>query len=273
MTRVQAATIPFLLLATTSLAAAAEPDFATIFAGREGCFELYDLATGQVTVRFNPEQCELRTSPCSTFKVPLALMAFDAGVLKDENSGIKWDGTHYAHETWNRDQTAATWMQYSVVWFSQKLTPQLGMARMKDYLAKFDYGNRDTSGGLTRLWLESSLTISPDEQLRFWVRFWREELLVSPHAFAMTKQITLVETSPDGWILHGKTGSGSSGKVAADGKTPLWIGWFAGHVERDRKQYVFVTRYVDVRVSSDERPAGLIAREMSKQILGKLGLY
>lgn len=273
MTRTRAVAIPLLLLAAASLAAAAEPDFATIFAGREGCFELYDLATGQVTVRFNPKQCELRTSPMSTFKVPLALMAFDAGVLKDESSAIKWDGTHYARETWNRDQTAATWMQYSVVWFSQKLTPQLGMARIKDDLAKLDYGNHDASGGLTRFWLESSLKISPDEQLRFWVKFWREELPVSSHAFAMTKKITLVETSPGGWVLHGKTGSGSSGKVAADGKTPLWIGWFAGHVERDGKQYVFVTRYVDVQGSSDDRPAGLIASEMSKQILGKLGLY
>ena len=252
-------------LAALSQAVAAEPDFPAIFAGREGCFELYDLAAGKVTVRFNPGQCERRTTPASTFKVPLALMAFDAGVLQDETSSMKWDGTHYSRDTWNQDQTAATWMQYSVVWFSQRLTPKLGMAKVKDYLARFDYGNRDMSGGLTRAWLSSSLQISPDEQLRFWVKFWREELPVSKHAFAMTKKITVVDTSPAGWVLNGKTGSGDLG--------PLGIGWFVGHVEREGKEYLFVTRFVDVKPSTDDRPSGFIAREMAKQILSQLGLY
>jgi len=54
-------------------------------------------------------------------------MAFDAGILKDEGSGMKWDGTKTSRQEWNRDQTAASWMKYSVVWFSQRLTPQLGM--------------------------------------------------------------------------------------------------------------------------------------------------
>ena len=71
--------------------------------------------------------CKKRVSPASTFKVPLALMAFDAGILKDEGSGMKWDGTKTSRQEWNRDQTAASWMKYSVVWFSQRLTPQLGM--------------------------------------------------------------------------------------------------------------------------------------------------
>jgi len=198
-----------LLLASPT--AAAEPDFARIFAGRDGCFALYDLKAKTLVVRSNPDRCALRTSPCSTFKVPLALMGFDAGVLTDENSSMPWDGKKTTRDVWNRDQTAATWMQNSVVWFSQRLTPLLGMDKVKAYLAGFDFGNQDMSGGLTRAWLESSLLVSPDEQLRFWGRFWREELPVSKHAFAMTKKITFVDTSEKGWILHGKTGSGAVG--------------------------------------------------------------
>jgi beta-lactamase class D len=55
----------------------------------------------------------------------------------------------------------------SVVWFSQRLTPLLGMDRSRR-ISRADYGNQDMSGGLTKACSESSLVISPDEQLKFW---------------------------------------------------------------------------------------------------------
>lgn len=252
---------------------AADPDYAKIFAGRDGCFELYDLKANKLVVRFNPKRCAQRTSPCSTFKVPLSLMAFDAGILADENSQRKWDGTVTRRESWNHDQTAASWMQNSVVWFSQRLTTELGMRSVKRYLTSFDYGNKDMSGGLTRAWLESSLLISPDEQLRFWQRFWREELPVSKHAFAMTKKITLVDTSPAGWTLHGKTGSGGVAAGGPNQETNRWLGWFAGHVAQGDREYLFVVSYTDLVPPPDDRPSGWVARDIAKAILGELGLY
>src|SRR5258705_4912768 len=91
-------------IVAASTAQAGEPDFARLFAGRDGCFELYDMKADKLVVRFNPGRCAQRTSPCSTFKVPLALMAFDSGILKDETSKMKWDGTKTRREEWNRDQ-------------------------------------------------------------------------------------------------------------------------------------------------------------------------
>jgi beta-lactamase class D len=260
-------------LLVASPALATEPDFAGLFAGRDGCFELYDLKTNTLVVRFNPDRCALRTSPCSTFKVPLALMAFDAGVLRDESSSMKWDGTRTSRDVWNRDQTAATWMSNSVVWFSQRLTPLLGMDTVKAYLSRFDFGNQDMTGGLTRAWLESSLLISPDEELKFWRRFWREELPVSKRASAVTKKITLVDTSANGWILHGKTGSGAAASGGPKGKSARWLGWFVGHVSKGDREYVFVCSYTDRVPSGDHRPAGWVAREIAKQILSTMGVY
>jgi beta-lactamase class D len=257
----------------TSLAQAGEPDFARLFSGRDGCFELYDLKTNELVVRSDPRRCAQRTSPCSTFKVPLALMAFDSGILEDETSVMKWDGTKSSRDEWNRDQTAATWMQYSVVWFSQRITPQLGMDRVKDYLSRFDFGNQDMSGGLTRAWIESSLQVSPDEQIRFWQRLWREELPVSKHAFELTKKITLVDTSDSGWTLHGKTGSCGADVSAPDQKSVLWLGWFVGHVARGDREYVFASAYSDRVESADHRPSGWIARDIAKEILTEMGLY
>lgn len=239
---------------------AAEADYARLFAGRDGCFELYDLTADKLLVRSDQHRCAERTSPCSTFKVPLALMAFDARILVDENSSMSWDGTKYSRDSWNHDQTATTWMQNSVVWFSQRLTPRLGMKKVKRYLVRFGYGNADMSGVLTKAWLESSLLISADEQLTFWKRFWREELPVSKHAFDMTKKITLGEASPAGWTLHGKTGSGTG------------LGWYAGHLASGGREYVFVTTYNERGVATDDRPPGWIARDLAKSILAELGL-
>jgi beta-lactamase class D len=194
-------------------------------------------------------------------------MAFDAGILVDATTSMKWDGTKYKREAWNRDQTAATWMRDSVVWFSQELTPSLGMDRVKAYLSSFQYGNEDMSGGLTKAWLESSLLISPDEQLRFLQRFWRGELAVSEHALNVTKAISFVDKS-SGWTLHGKTGSG-----AVNEEYDLWLGWFIGHVAKGDREYVFVMSYTDRFAAMNRRPPGLIARDLTQKILTKLGLY
>lgn len=61
------------------------------------------------------------------------------------------------------DQTSTTWIANSVVWVSQVITSQLGEPIMKRYLRDWDYGNQDTSGGLTNFWLASSLKISARE--------------------------------------------------------------------------------------------------------------
>jgi beta-lactamase class D len=264
--RTTAATLATLLVTSlaTSIAApaaAGEPDFARLFANRDGCFELYDLTARKTLVRSDARNCSERVSPCSTFKVPLALMAFDAGILEDERSSMKWDGKDRGRAVWNRDQTAASWMRDSVVWFSQRLTPKLGMQTVVAYLAKLGFGNHDMSGGLTTAWLDSSLKISADEQVRFWERWWRGELPVSPRASELTKKITFGDTSAGGSILHGKTGSGRA------------HGWFVGHVARAGHEYVFATAYSDRAAPVDKRPPGWIARDLSKQILTALGLY
>jgi beta-lactamase class D len=257
-----------LLLAST--AHAKDPDFASIFGTRDGCFELYDLKANKLVTRYNPRLCSKRISPCSTFKVPLALMAFDAGILRDETTSMNWDGINRPRPEWNRDQTAATWMENSVVWFSQRLTPQIGMPRLKSYLSKFRYGNQNMSGGITKAWLQSSLLISPDEQLRFWQQFWREELPVSKHAYRMTKKITTIDTSNAGWVLNGKTGSGATG---GGGKPILGLGWFVGHIARGEREYVFVTCFSDREEPAEIGPSGPVAREISKKILAEMDLY
>jgi len=253
--------------------AAAGPDYAAIFRGRDGCFELYDMTRHRVVVRFGDKTCAERTSPCSTFKVPLSLMAFDAKIWKDEKVPIKWDGTKYSRDSWNGDQTPASWMSNSVVWVSQGLTPQLGMDRINGYLKKFAFGNQDMSGGLTKAWLMSSLAVSPDEQIAFWKSWWQGKVGISKEATEITRRITLIETSENKWVLHGKTGSGSIGEKEPGDETGYQLGWFVGHVARGDDEYVFATRFADKEKDITHGPAGWTAREMTKEILAKLEKY
>ena len=190
------------------------------FEQSEGCFIIYDLKTDKLLGIFGEERCKQPYAPCSTFKMPLAVMAFDAGVLKDENTLLKWDGIKRSIEAWDRDCTAASWMRNSVVWYSQRLTLLLGKTKVQSYLKGFNYGNQDISAGLTGFWLTASKTdsdpgrgslkISAFEQLDFLKRFWSGKLPVSPDAIEKTKKITFLETSPNGFTLHGKTGSDGS---------------------------------------------------------------
>jgi hypothetical protein len=65
--------------------ASADVDFKKTFADRDACFVIADLETGKILAEHNPKRCKERFSPCSSFKVPAALMAFDKGILNDEN--------------------------------------------------------------------------------------------------------------------------------------------------------------------------------------------
>lgn len=177
-----------------------------------------------------------RLSPCSTFKIPLSLMGFDAGILLDEQ-----------HPQWSSDNTKHsphTWIKNCVVWYSQQLTQQLGIDHIKNYLAAFDYGNQDMNGdlgknnGLAYAWLSSSLAISPREQVTFLKKLIHNQLPVSSHAIKITKKLFFEQTLENGWQLFGKTGSGYTRNT--DGSfSDTYIAWYVGWLEKDSQKIVF----------------------------------
>jgi beta-lactamase class D len=94
-----------------------------------------------------------------------------------------------------------------------------GEPRMKQWLATFDYGNQDVSGGLDRFWMGSTLRITPDEQVVFLARLQRGQFPVAKKNLELV-QATLARDSGPGWRLVAKTGSSSTGE-----------GWLVGWVE------------------------------------------
>jgi beta-lactamase class D len=257
--------ICFFLLLVFFRLHAAEPDFAKIFQGKDACFILYDLKTGKVVSQYNMARCAQQFAPCSTFKIPLAVMAYDQGILKDANTTFKWDGVERSNPNWNRDTSAQDWLKYSVVWFSQRITPQLGPATITNYLARFDYGNRDISGGLTNFWLGSSLKISANEEIEFWKKLWRDQLPVSMRAMTLTKKIMPLEISPSGNRLAGKTGSHTTAQSA--------LGWFVGHLDTKDGEYLVAVNYTGDPPPPGKMYPGMIAESLCQKNLAEMQLY
>jgi beta-lactamase class D len=210
--------------------------------------------------------CAERMSPASTFKLPLAVMGFDAGVLTGADTPAwPYDATYEASRPeWRLTTTPTTWLRDSVVWYSRVVVKELGAERFGAYVKGLDYGNADISGdagknnGLTNSWIGSSLTISPAEQVRFLRRLLAGELPVTAEAQAMSVSIATPHKA-GAWAAHGKTGSyyrrNSKGRIDWSRQ----IGWYVGWAERDGRRIVFAHLIGDTR--QIEAPAGPRARK------------
>ncbi|MDW5415209.1 penicillin-binding transpeptidase domain-containing protein [Iodobacter sp. CM08] len=265
-----------ILLSMANSAHAFQPDYKSLFKGYDGCFMLYDNSSKKMLSEYNPNnRCSQRIPVNSTFKLPLALMAFDAGLI-NKDTVFKWNGQRYDLLDWNQDQNPASWEKYSVVWVSQHITPQLGLDKIKQYLADFNYGNQDFSGdpgknnGLSNAWLSSSLKVSAKEQLALLQQFANGTLPLSQQAMAETKKIIYVGKLNHGADLYGKTGSGWKNRSDKGGNSKkMRDGWYIGLVENAGKQYIFVSNITDENIPSadDKKMGGPIAKEISLKLL------
>lgn len=230
------------------------------------CTLIADAMTGKTL--YETGECTRRVSPCSSFKLPLAIMGFDSGILQSPKSPI-WE-LKPEYNPSPRDQAykqvyPALWQSESVVWFSQQLTSRLGLDRFAEYVKKFEYGNQDVSGdsgrhnGLTQSWLMSSLALSPREQIQFLLRFTAHKLPVSETAYSMTRATIPQYQAANGWTVHGKSGSGwlrdSDGKINENQPQ----GWFVGWAEKDGRSVVFAR--LEIGNTKSDIPGGTRARE------------
>ncbi|WP_337659748.1 class D beta-lactamase [Anderseniella sp. Alg231-50] len=210
------------------------------------CTVVADAASGQAISKAG--DCDTRATPASTFKLALALIGFDAGIIKAANAPklpfkegyVAWGG-----DNWRQDTTPKRWMKYSVVWYSQHMTRKLGAAAITGYLEKFDYGNADFSGdkgrnnALERAWIGSSLKISPMEQVRFLSRMLNRKLPVKTDTFQQTSSIVEAVALDGGWLVRGKTGLAYPRRADGSFDRARGTGWFVGWATKGDRQVVF----------------------------------
>ncbi len=209
--------------------------------------------------------CQERHSPVSTFKIALALMGFNEGILIDTNQP-KWKYKpeyQASWDAWKEDQTPSRWIQMSTVWYSQELVKKIGKTKVNQYVSQFKYGNQDMSGGITQAWLDNSLRISPIEQTQFIEKMLQKQLKISQNAYKETKVLLYQGNLENGWKIYGKTGSG----LLASAKN-LKTGWFVGWIEKNEHQIAFA-QFIEIE-KKDEDWGGPKAKEIAITHLTRL---
>ncbi|WP_424983308.1 class D beta-lactamase [Maritalea sp. S77] len=193
-------------------------------------------------------KCDDRVTPASTFKLALAIMAFDHGILKDPHTpkwAFKQGYAAWGGKNWQRETDPTDWLTYSVVWYSQLIAKEMGAEKLTNYAHDFRYGNGDFSGdpgknnGLERAWIASSLAISPREQLQFIARYINRNLPVSEAAYAHSRA-AMPTQMVNGWQVFGKTGMAYPRlkNGALDRAHPY--GWYVGWAEKGNQRRIFV---------------------------------
>jgi len=193
------------------------------------------------------DECDRRTLPASTFKIPHALIALDTGVVTPATV-MKWDGQPKDFKVWERDHTLDSAIKWSVVWFFQRAARSIGRERELEHLKAFAYGSQTFAGAVDMFWLNGDLTISPREQAAFLRRMFAYALPIDRrHVDAVKAALTMpagkvsnaagVHDFALRWpdpIARLKTGNGT-----VNGER---VSWIVGEIESTGRAYVFASR-------------------------------
>ena len=232
--------------AISASSSTAAPDQAHAQAsGPLACTAIVDAASGASLLREG--RCGERVTPASTFNIAVSLMGYDSGFLRDEHAPKLPFRPGYPawNPTWRTATDPASWLKNSVVWYAQQVTTALGTERFGHYIQRFNYGNQDLGGdagkdnGLTYAWINSSLTISPIEQVAFLRNMVNRKLALSDQAYERTMRIMPRQTLANGWTVYGKTGTGAP--VLPNGKDDFAhsYGWYVGWATKGQRTIVF----------------------------------
>jgi beta-lactamase class D len=230
--------------------------------GVEGSIMIYDLNNDRI-YQHNPQRNATTFLPASTFKILNSLISLETGVISDELAVLTWDGIQRKVPEWNRDLNMREAIKLSAVWFYQVLARRVGHERMQKWVAQAGYGNQKigTAEDIDKFWLKGELRITPQEQIQFLRRFYKNDLPFSKRSLSIVKDILIREQTPD-YTIRGKTGW--VGFV--DDVIPQ-IGWDVGYLEKEKNVYFFATN-IDIRNKKD--PAARI--ELTRRCLKDLAV-
>lgn len=256
---------PFLSVAALGASSSSSPDGRTrtlelgaFFDDYTGSFVLYQPSLDTWSI-WGEEKSRMRVSPNSTYKIYSALLALEKGTITPDASLLPWDEKAYPFESWNQDQDLDSAMKNSVNWYFQELDRKAGLSSIQDFLDQIDYGNKNISGGPDTFWMESSLKISPIEQVRLMADFYNNAFGFRDSSVQAVKDSMCI-TKEDGYALYGKTGTGN-----LEGKDVN--GWFTGYVET-----LGVPSFFAVNIQGEDHADGTAASQIALDVLAQMNL-
>lgn len=220
-----------------------EINVAEYFKNIQGTAVFFNPAGNEYKI-YNVPLSRKRSSPCSTFKIISSFIALSEQIITLQNSDMKWNRKTYGYPLWNKDMNLTEAFKSSCVWYFRALIDKIPPETVEKYLQKYQYGNHDVSdwqgtlntntdqAELKGFWIESSLQISPVEQVNVLAKIFKGENQITE----TLKKIMLVETSV--LKVYGKTGLGIKNNLVQDA-------WFIGFYERNSQKIFFAVRLAD----------------------------
>lgn len=238
-----------------------EMDYSEEFGDIQGCAVVYLPETEEYFL-YNKAMCDVQESPFSSFKIISALIGLDSEIIDSESSVMNYDGTAYPVEAWNDNVTLKEAFESSCIWYFRQIIDCVGQLRVQEILNELNYGNCDISqwdgSGINPLpdlngfWLDSSLKISPREQVEVLARIFEGETDFEQNDIEILKSIMKIEETAS-LSLYGKTGSSGNGQA-----------WFVGFAEQEnRRSYIAV--YLN-DVENADQVTGSKAKEIAVNI-------
>lgn len=222
-------------------------DWSEYFNGLNGTAVIYDASDRRYTM-YNSDLALTRRPPCSTFKIISSLIGLENGIIIPENSTRTWSGEIFWNEDWNRDIDFHEAFRTSCVWYFRQVIDDIGKDLMQKELDKLQYGNCDISDwegelntntnnrALTGFWIESSLMISPKEQVEVMERIFSSGSDYSEETQNELKKVMLLpEQDRTDISIYGKTGLGVANDIVVDA-------WFTGFAESTTGNIYFCVR-------------------------------
>ena len=234
-------------------------DLKNYFGNFDGSFVLYNMNENKYII-YNKKKSTKRISPDSTYKIYSALIGLEENVIERGNTALEWDGKKNSIEVWNRDQNLESALKYSVNWYFQKIDENIGKKQLSAYYRNISYGNYNLAGNTADYWLESSLKISPAEQVVLLKKMYTKEIGFSEENIETVKNAMKLSQNNKA-AVYGKTGTGG---INGENKN----GWFVGFIEQKDNVYIFATNIQDKNNAN-----GKNAAEITLAILKDKSIY
>ena len=246
-----------------------EVDWANDFDGINGAAVIYDPTENCYQI-YNQKLAFTQRSPCSTFKIISSLIALENGIIEPDHSTRTWSGAIFWNEEWNKDINFSDAFHASCVWYFREVIDEIGKEMIQEELNKLSYGNCDISDwegrlntnnsnpALTGFWIESSLLISPKEQVEIMERIFGDNTDYSEGTRNQLKRVMLLSEQKETDIsIYGKTGMGKADGIVVDS-------WFTGFADTVDKRIYFC---VYLGETNDKTVSSTKAREIAIKIV------
>ncbi|WP_100488388.1 penicillin-binding transpeptidase domain-containing protein [Sporolactobacillus pectinivorans] len=235
-------------------------NLSSYFGKYKGCFVLLDKNSKKYFISDKSLRGVQRVPPDSTYKIYSALAGLENGVISVQNSTLPWDRKIYSIESWNKEQNLISAIQHSVNWYFQKIDQIVGVEKLRNFYTRIGYGNCDLSNSLDSYWFDSTLKISPIEQIQVFQKFFCNCLEFDDQNINQLKSILRISQKHE-TVLFGKTGTGFTNDKVTNG-------WFIGAVEKKDNTLFFATN-----IQGNDKASGEKAKEITLQILNAKNIY